>query len=143
MEKIAQKMIGEGTLCVLSTCFEDDPNTSLMQYISNETCNKIYMITLESSTKYHNLIRNPRVSLLIDTRDKLSSEDELIKSLILYGNGKIIDDAETENDILKRFVIKHRNLIPLTENKDCRIIEVSAEKMLLLNGVDEAQYLEV
>ena len=143
MEKIARKMIGEGTLCVLSTSFEDDPNTSLMQYIPNETGNKIYMITLESSTKFHNLIRNHRVSLLIDTRDKLSSEDELIKSLILYGKGKIIDDAETKNDILKRFVIKHRNLIPLTENKDCRVLEVSAEKMLLLNGVDEVQYIEV
>ena len=143
MEKIAREMIEEGTLCVLSTSYGDEPNTSLMQYISNESANKIYMVTLESSTKFHNLIMNPRVSLLIDTRDKLSSEEEHIKSLIVYGKVKIIDDAETKDDILKRLVRKHRNLIPISENKDCRVIEVCAEEMVLLNGVDEAKYLKV
>ena len=143
MEKIAREMIKEGTLCVLSTSYEDEPNTSLMQYLTDETGKKFYMVTLESSTKFHNLTMNPRVSLLIDTRDKLSSEEELIKSLIVYGKVKIIDDSETENDILNRLVRKHRNLIHISENKDCRVIEVCAEEMLLLNGVDEAKYLEV
>ena len=142
MVKIAQKMISEGTLCVLSTCSDEMPNTSLMQYISNQTATKIYFITLESSTKYHNIIKKPKVSLLIDTRDKLSSEEELIKSLIVYGTAKIIDNGERKTNILKCLVEKHQNLIPLSENIECRVVEVFAEKMLLLNGVDDGQYLD-
>ncbi len=143
MEDKAKKMIAEGSLCVLSSCSEDIPNSSLMQYISDETADKIYMITLKDSTKYRNISQNPRVSLLIDTRDQLTSDTERIRSLIVYGTAKILEDQAAKIDILKRLVEKHRNLIPLSEKSDCQVIQVRVERLLLLDGVDEGHYVDV
>lgn len=143
MENAAKKMIAEGSLCVLSTCSEDVPNTSLMQYIPDETAAKIYVITLEGSTKYQNIAKNPRVSLLIDTRDRLSTNGEPIKSLTVYGIAKVIEDPQIKTDRLNHLVKKHRNLTHLSENINCHVIEISAERMLLLDGVDEGRYLDV
>ncbi len=143
MENTAKTMIADGRLCVLSTCSEDVPNTSLMQYIPDQTAAKIYVITLKGSTKYHNIIHNPRVSLLIDTRDSLTSPTEFIKSLTVYGKAGIIEDPQSKIDLLNKLVEKHRNLTHLAENINCRVIEITAEKMLLLDGVDEGRYLDV
>lgn len=143
MINTAKNMISENNLCVLSTCSNDLPNASLMQYICDESYTKIYMITLKGSTKYQNIEINPRVSLLIDTRDSISSETEPIKSLTVYGKAEVIENSQSYKNILNRIVKKHKNLIQLSENINCIVIEVSAEKFLLLDGVDEIRYMDV
>jgi len=35
------------------------------------------------------------------------------------------------------------NLTQLSENINCIVIEISAEKFLLLDGVDESRYMDV
>lgn len=138
-----KNMILENNLCVLSTCNNDLPNSSLMQYICNENCTKIYVITLKDSTKYQNIERNPRVSLLIDTRDSISSKTEPIKSLTVYGKAEAIEDYESFKNILNMIVKKHKNLTQISENVNCMVIEIRAEKFLLLDGVNESRYMEI
>jgi general stress protein 26 len=57
-------------LCVLATVSEGRPHCSLMSYISDEEGREIYMISHKQTKKYLNLMENPAISLLIDTREK-------------------------------------------------------------------------
>jgi len=103
-------MISENSLCVLATCSNDLPNSSLMQYICDESCTKLYMITLKGSTKYQNIAINPKVSLLIDTRDSITSTIEPIKALTVYGKADIIEDSLGNKNIFGRLINKYKNL---------------------------------
>ena len=59
----------EKNMCVLTTLTGSKPYCSLMAYVTNNSCPEIYMVAHRQMRKYQNLIRNPDVSLLIDTRD--------------------------------------------------------------------------
>lgn len=139
----AKKIISENKFCVLSTCYNDLPNTSLMQYICDESCFKIYMITLKDSSKYRNIERNPRVSLLIDTRVGHSNGIGHIQALTVYGKANLIENSDCCKTIIKDIVKNFVGLTRLSENENCVVIEVSPESLLLLDGADSSTYIEV
>ena len=62
-------LVRKKNVCVLSTVSDNKPYCSLMAYITDATCEEIYMVTHKSSTKFNNLQKNPSVSLLIDSRE--------------------------------------------------------------------------
>jgi nitroimidazol reductase NimA-like FMN-containing flavoprotein (pyridoxamine 5'-phosphate oxidase superfamily) len=139
---IAKKMISQNNLCVLSTCGNGLPNSSLMQYICDDSCTKLFMLTLKGSQKQQSIEKNPRVSLLIDTRVDITRNKEPIKSLTVYGQADFIQDAPRKKDLISQLVQKNNNLQVLAGDSNCLVIQVSAEKLLLLDGVDKSTYLD-
>ena len=142
MLSIAKNMISDNYLCVLSTCGDGQPNSSLMQYITDDSCTKLFMLTLKGSQKQQNIEKNPRVSLLIDTRANPAGQQEPIKSLTVYGRAEFIRDAPGKNELISRLVQKNNNLQVLAGDSNCLVIQVSAEKLLLLDGVDKSTYMD-
>ena len=59
----------EKDMCVLATASGGAPHCSLMAYVTDEDCSEIYMATQRNTQKYKNVLENPFVSLLIDTRE--------------------------------------------------------------------------
>ncbi len=139
----AKKMISDNNLCVLSTCGAGQPNSSLMQYISDDSCTKLFMLTLKGSQKQQNIEKNPRVSLLIDTRTDAMQNNEPIKSLTVYGRAEFIQDGPRKNELISELVQKYKNLQALAGDSNCLVIQVSAEKLLLLDGVDNSTYMDI
>lgn len=142
MISIANNMIADNNLCVLSTCGDGQPNTSLMQYICDNSCTKLFMLTLKGSQKQQSIEKNPRVSLLIDTRADITRNKEPIKSLTVYGQAEFIRDAPRKNELISQLVQKNNNLQVLAGDSNCLVIQVSAEKLLLLDGVDKSTYMD-
>ena len=64
-----RELIQSGKTCVLATVSEGQPHCSLMSYAADENGREIYMATLRNTKKYKNLVVNPSVSLLIDSRE--------------------------------------------------------------------------
>ncbi len=56
----------------------------------------ISITTYKSSQKVHNLRRDPRASLLVESGEEYSQ----LKGVLLYGNAEVIDDCETVVDTL-------------------------------------------
>ena len=56
----------------------------------------ISITTYKSSQKVHNLRRDPRASLLVESGEEYSE----LKGVVLYGNAEVIDDFETVVDTL-------------------------------------------
>jgi nitroimidazol reductase NimA-like FMN-containing flavoprotein (pyridoxamine 5'-phosphate oxidase superfamily) len=142
MISTAKNMISDNNLCVLSTCGDGRPNSSLMQYICDESCTKLFMLTLKGSQKQQSIEKNPRVSLLIDTRADARRNKEPIKSLTVYGQAEFVLDAPRKNELISQLVRKNNNLQVLAGDSNCLVIQVSAEKLLLLDGVDKSTYMD-
>jgi general stress protein 26 len=84
-------------LCILATVSEGKPHCSLMSYISDEEGQEVYLVSHKETKKYSNLIENPTVSLLIDTREEEKGQRRIdIKALTVSGEFQTINDPGAE-----------------------------------------------
>jgi len=136
-------MIRENNFCVLSTCRDDLPNSSLMKYICNEMVNEIYMLAIKGSNKYLNIVSNPHVSFLVDTRSESQENEAIIQALTVYGDAAIIEDEVMSKLIKERLVETNPNLAVLANNKESCVIKVKINSMLMLNNVSESRFSKI
>ncbi len=135
MMTIARKILRENNLCVLATCNDNLPNCSLMQYLYDDSSMSIYMLTLSESVKYKNILANPQVSLLIDTRTDVKSMELPVMALTLYGKATTVSDPQMQQSFIDQMVNKYSNLAVLAGDNRCLVIQIHIENMLLLDGV--------
>lgn len=131
------KILLDNNFCVLSTCKNDIAHSSLMQYVCDAHCTKIYMITLKDSTKYLNIVSNTNVSLLIDTRETMQDRTTQVKALTIQGVASIVDDNDTSRKLIDQIVKKHDKVLNLALNSSVCVIEILIKRILLLESADQ------
>jgi nitroimidazol reductase NimA-like FMN-containing flavoprotein (pyridoxamine 5'-phosphate oxidase superfamily) len=128
-------------MCVLATIAGAKPYCSLMAYVADESCEEIYMVTHRKTQKYQNLLDNPAVSLLIDTRE--TSRRTRTRALTVEGTFQRIDD-ETKEIRAKEMLLKtHPHLKEFIDHPDAELIRIKINAFLLLNGLSEAHYVQL
>lgn len=129
-------------MCVLATVSGNTPHCSLMAYITDENCRKIYMITHKETKKYANLLTNPSVSLLIDTRlSKKGLPREKVQALNANGVFAMVENADEIEVLRNRFVDTHPHLHDFAMHQDAAIFVVELQSLQLLNGATDASSL--
>ncbi len=141
MVSIVMEILLNNNLCVLCTCKNNIPNSSLMQYICDHRCTKIYMLTLKESTKYLNIINNTNVSLLVDTRASIHDKETQINAVTIYGEASIIQDKDISKKLINELIKKHDNLVNLTSDINVCVIEILMKNVLLLEGANKSSYI--
>ncbi|MDY0040421.1 MAG: pyridoxamine 5'-phosphate oxidase family protein [Desulforhabdus sp.] len=141
IERIRQ-LIGENSMCVLATCHNNVPHCSFMTYVANPEAGIIYMVTRKETRKYTNLLNNPQVSLLIDTRSKQGLEQRTsIQALTISGVCTTIEEPAEVESFRRQILDEHPHLKELVEHPDAAVISVRANSFLLLDGALHAHYV--
>ena len=143
MLTIAQKMLEENNLCVLATCSNDSPNSSLMHYLYDGSSMNIFMLSLRGSVKHNNITANPQVSLLIDTRVNVSQTGMPVMALTVYGKAVFIQDPQRHQTVVDQMAGRYKSLAKLASDSRCLVIQVQMEKMLLLDGVNDKSTIDI
>ena len=130
-----QQMLLTYNLCVLSTSLDNQPNSSLMQYVTNEDATEIYMLTLKKSTKLFNIVNNPQISFLVDSRDNSKINDVDIRALTVYGKADLIDEKPLEAKAISLLTKKIPGMVSMAEHPEVGVIRVKIESMLLYEGL--------
>jgi len=138
-----KKILLDNNLCVLCTCNEDSPDSSLMLYMCDDACTKMYMLTLKEGTKYSNIINNANVSLLIDTRDRIQDKGTQIQALTINGEASIVEDKDGSMKAIDKLLQKHDKLENLASNKNVCVIEISIKDVIFLESVENAHYISL
>lgn len=138
--KNVQDMIRENSFCVLSTCMDDRPNSSLMQYVCSESGTEICMLAMKGSRKHINIINNPHVSLLVDTRCKSAAGPDGIDALTLYGDAAIMEDEAEAKLVKDRLVFVNPGLAVIARSKESCVIKVEIDSFLMLEGVADSRF---
>ena len=126
-------------LCVLATVSEGKPHCSLMSYISDEKGQEVYLISHKQTKKYANLMENPTVSLLIDTREEEKGEKRIyIKALTVSGEFQTIKDPTKRDFIRSRFLKRHPHLKDFLNDPGAEIFYIRIKSFQLLDGVKDA-----
>jgi nitroimidazol reductase NimA-like FMN-containing flavoprotein (pyridoxamine 5'-phosphate oxidase superfamily) len=126
-------------LCVLATVSEGKPHCSLMSYISDEEGQEVYLISHKETKKYSNLMENPTVSLLIDTREEEKGKRRVyIKALTVSGEFQTIKDLGKKDIIRARFLKRHPHLANFLNDPGAEIFSIRIKSFQLLDGVKDA-----
>jgi nitroimidazol reductase NimA-like FMN-containing flavoprotein (pyridoxamine 5'-phosphate oxidase superfamily) len=126
-------------LCVLATVSEGRPHCSLMSYISDEEGQEVYLVSHKETKKYSNLIENPTVSLLIDTREEEKGRRRIdIKALTVSREFQIINDAGKKDLIRAKFLKRHPHLADFLNDPGAEIFSIRIRSCQLLDGVKNA-----
>jgi nitroimidazol reductase NimA-like FMN-containing flavoprotein (pyridoxamine 5'-phosphate oxidase superfamily) len=130
--------------CVLATVSQGRPHCSLMAYVTDDDCSEIYMATQKDSTKYRNLMENPMVSLLIDTRDEHQGQTgNEARALTVAGTLQRIDDPEMYDRVHQKLLDRHPRLDSFLNQPDATIICIKVSSFLLLDGLTDAYFEEI
>ena len=132
-------LVKEKDICVLATASADAvPYCSLMAYVCDEACRKIYMATHNSTKKYKNLQQNPAVSLLIDSRE--INPRQQVQALTVTGVYQPMDDKREKEQIKTRLLNRHPHLKDFMSHPDTAILGIQVQSFLLLNGIAESHF---
>jgi nitroimidazol reductase NimA-like FMN-containing flavoprotein (pyridoxamine 5'-phosphate oxidase superfamily) len=133
-------LLKDGDMCVLATCSDNRPHCSLMGYVTDPDAETLYMVTLKDSRKYRNVVENPHVSLLVDTREEIPELGRAgVKALTVHGICRPLSSDEGHT-FLDRLARRHPQLAGLTRDPNAVVLEVKVEGLLLLDGVAQAHY---
>jgi nitroimidazol reductase NimA-like FMN-containing flavoprotein (pyridoxamine 5'-phosphate oxidase superfamily) len=133
------ELIRARSFCVLATSGEDGPRCSLMSYAADDGGRTLYMVTLETSHKWRNLTRRPRVSLLIDDRADGTATGEPIRALTLWGEASRTSEEEDEavRSLLRS---THPDLAGILDDRGSKVFQVRPAAYLFLAGPREERY---
>lgn len=142
MLETIEKIIRSNDLAVLATCVDNKPHCSLMAYVPHEDCRTIYMLTNKESRKFRNISANSKVSLMVDNRLDDQVSRPAIKALTI--GGTCAPAAQEEQERIKKLMLqKHPQLETLSSLENTIAIEVRSESFLLLDGVNEAFFIDI
>lgn len=131
-------------LCVLATTSGGAPHCSLMAYVTDEDCSEIYMATQRNTQKYQNVMENPSVSLLIDTReDHQGPQRHEAKAMTVAGTCVPIHDEATKTLVKAHLLRRHPHLEGFLNDPDAALLCVRIASFLLLDGLTTAHFEEV
>ena len=128
----------EKNSCVLATIVDRKPYCSLMAYVTNQACTEIYMVTHRQTQKFKNLVADPAVSLLIDTRD--TSPRSAAKAMTVEGTFKKITDPSKEQKVRRMLLAAHPHLSEFMGHPEAEVFQIKIKSFLLLNGLTQASF---
>lgn len=139
-----KKLAKEKDICVLATVSGDKPYCSLMAYTTDDDCGEIYMATHRATRKFKNLMENPAVSLLIDTREEhRGSHRPQARAMTVSGAFERLDDHQKETWARARLLDRHPHLKDFLDHPDAEVICIRIRSFLLLDGLTDAHFEEV
>ncbi len=139
-----KKLAKEKDFCALATVSGEKPHCSLMAYTTNEDCSEIYMATHRGTKKFKNLMENPCVSLLIDTReDHKGSRRPGAKAMTVSGTFERLEDNQKKAWTRARLLSRHPHLKEFLDHPDTEMICIKIRSFLLLEGLTDAHFEEI
>jgi nitroimidazol reductase NimA-like FMN-containing flavoprotein (pyridoxamine 5'-phosphate oxidase superfamily) len=140
MKKLAREM----DICALATVSGDEPHCSLMAYTTDDDCSEIYMATHRGTRKFRNLMENPSVSLLIDTReDHKGLHRPGVKAMTVSGTFEKLEDNQKKAWARSRLLNRHSHLKEFLDHPQAEVICIRIRSFLLLNGLTDAHFEEI
>jgi general stress protein 26 len=138
MNQKMKSLIQNNKMCVLATAGPQGPHTSLMGYLASPDSSEIYLVTKTDTLKYKNILKDSRVSLLID--DRRAGDPGELCALTVSGQADVVSDIRAEAELLARFASERPHLCKISSDPGSQVIRVKIHKLQLLEGPTKATY---
>jgi heme iron utilization protein len=117
---------------VLATQHDQQPYTSLMAFAVTPDLRWIVFATYRATQKHANLLANPRVSLLIDSRTNESVDYRDAVAISAQGTVSQVDGARRA-ELLQLYLRKHSELSDFVTAADCVLLQLEVERYYVVS----------
>ncbi|MFH1703869.1 MAG: pyridoxamine 5'-phosphate oxidase family protein [Nitrospirota bacterium] len=115
---------------VLATELDGQPYTSMIAYALSPDKKGIVFATPQKTQKYKNILKNNRVSLLIDTRSNTEKDYMSAESLTILGNAIPVRKGEKWSKLAGVLIRKHPNLNEIIHSPETKLIFVKITRCI-------------
>ena len=115
---------------VLATELDGQPYTSMIAYALTPDKKGIVFATPRKTQKYKNILKNNRVSLLIDTRSNTEKDYMSAESLTIIGNAKRVRKGGKWSALAGVLMRKHPNLNEIIRSPETKLIFVKITRCI-------------
>ena len=109
---------------VLATEAAGQPYTSLIAYALTPDMKGVLFITPKFTRKYKNIMKNSRVSLLIDTRSNTKKDYMGAEAVTILGNAVSVRKGKKRSELADIFLKKHHGLREIINSPETAFILV-------------------
>jgi nitroimidazol reductase NimA-like FMN-containing flavoprotein (pyridoxamine 5'-phosphate oxidase superfamily) len=115
---------------VLATSLNDRPHASLMAFALTPDGRGLLLATPKGTTKYRNIAKNSRVSLVIDNRENTSGDYLNAEALTIFGRAREVRQKQARTALAGVLARKHPALREFVDAPTTALILVRIERCL-------------
>ena len=115
---------------ILATALDGQPYTSMIAYALTPDKKGIVFATPRETQKYENILKNNRVSLLIDTRSNTEKDYMSAESLTILGNAMPVRKGGKWSALAGVLMQKHPNLNEIIRSPETKLIFVKITRCI-------------
>ena len=140
IEKL-ENLLQSQRFSVIATQDDREPYTNLVAFINTNDLKHIIFATSKNTKKYNNLIKNSKISMLIDNRG--NKPDDIRKALVVTAVGNA-DELKKDFDFYKKFYLKkHPYLRDFINSPDTVLINLKVEKYLFVDHFQNVKVIKI
>lgn len=133
---ILTEVLSNQNLGVLATTGDEYPHTSLVGFIVTEDFKSIVFATLKQTRKYTNLIKNPKVTVLIDSSKNRTDDFKDAAAVTIFGKASDVT-GEDKKEIQAIYLSKFPFLEDFVTDPKCVLVRVNVDKFMIVARFQE------
>lgn len=141
-EQSIRALLKTQKLAVLSTQSDGQPYASLVAFVASEDLKQLYFSTARSTRKYHNLVVDPKVAMLIDNRSNQDSDFHAAAAVTATGTAAEVPEHE-KGRIIKLYLSRHPYLQDFVLAESCAVIGVAVRTYYLVTRFQQVMELHI
>ena len=128
-------------LGVLSTDLEGQPYSNLVAFAATEDLKSLVFVTNRNTSKYANVISNPKVAMMVDSRTNKQSDFNSAVAVTILGTA--VEVAGNERDrLLELYIAKHPHLAEFVGRPYQALMRVMASDFIIAS-FDSVQVVHI
>lgn len=130
LHRLVKDLLSRQKFCVLATQGQGQPYGSLLAFAETDDVKELVFATKRGTRKFSNLISDPRVALVIDSRS--NSEADLKNAVAVTALGPAREAAGRDRERLAGiYVAKHPTLAEFIGSPDTAVCAVAVEEYVV------------
>ncbi|TFG31084.1 pyridoxamine 5'-phosphate oxidase family protein [Candidatus Thorarchaeota archaeon] len=127
-----RKVLESQKIAVLGTSKDDEPYSCLVAYAMTDDLKESVFATMRQRLKYRNIMANPRVTLIVDDRNRSDGDFNDTTSITMVGTARDIrGDGRTQYATL--LLSRHPSLADFVNAPECAVISVLIDKIFVVS----------
>lgn len=140
IEKL-ENLLQSQRFAVIATQEERAPYTNLVAFIHSKDLKQIIFATSKNTVKYNNIIKNSKISMLIDNRG--NKPDDIKETVIVNAVGTAYELKHDFNFYKNFYLKKHPYLTDFINLPDTVLINFKVEKFLFVDHFQNVKVIKI
>ncbi len=142
LKRSLEELLESQKLAVLATNGQGQPYGSLVSFAATKDLKQILFATMRSTRKYANLKEEPRVAMVMDSRE--NTERDLREAIAVTVTGKAEETGPAEKEVYSTIYLeKHPYLKDFVKSPSCALLRVQVDTYYLVRRFQEVTQLNV